>query len=410
MISKPTSRKQSSSRIGSPSWRNLIPLASLIAVSLVGCQPAPQDAPVTTVLFQEKLDALQKEYGFPGATAAYALADGTFGVVATGQSDVESETRMLPTSRMLAASIGKMFVSANILALAQENRLNLDDPISVWLGDESWFARLANHEAITIRQLLNHSSGLLNHVDEPAFAAAVSENWANPEMLFTPEKLVGYVLDQPAVFPAGDGWSYTDTGYILLGLIIEKVAGRTYYEEVTERFLDALDLELTSPSDRRDLPGLAAGYMAVDNMFGLPPKTIADDGRMPWNPAIEWTGGGLASNSLDLARWAKLLFEGEAMEGPYLDDLLHEISISPDAPGVSFGAGIAIRKSGPLGAWYSHGGWIPGYTSSLRYYPEHRTAIVFQINTDIGIVDDSTDLYDQMAAQLEQIIAATATE
>ncbi|MEN8763709.1 MAG: serine hydrolase domain-containing protein, partial [Thiogranum sp.] len=210
------------------------------------------------------------------------------------------------------------------------------------------------------------------------------------------------------LFAAGEGWSYTDTGYILLGMIIEKVSGHSYYEEVGSRFLTPLNLKLTSPSDRRDLPGLAAGYMSDDNPFRLPAKTLREDGGMVWHPAVEWTGGGLISNSHDLVVWAKALFEGEAMDGPYLDELLSGEPISNETPHVRFGAGVAIRDAGPIGAWYSHSGWIPGYTSSLRYYPDHRAAIAFQINTDVGIVDDSTDLFKEMAERLEQVIAAVA--
>jgi D-alanyl-D-alanine carboxypeptidase len=376
----------------------------------VGCHPTAQNNLDPTVQFQEALDALRQEYGFPGATAAYVLSDGSAGVVATGLSDIEAGVRMSTSSRMLAASIGKTFVSATTLALAQERRLGLDDRIALWLGDEPWFARLPNHESITVRHLLTHSAGIPNHVDEPAFAAAFAESWAQPETTFSPEMLIEYVLDQPALFAAGEGWSYSDTGYLLLGLIIERLSERSYYNEVKARFLDPLDLDLTSPSDRHDLPGLAAGYMSADNLFGLPAKTTLADGHMAWNPAIEWTGGGFVSNSLDLAKWAKALFEGQAMEGPYLEELLREIPISAEMPDVSFGAGVGIHKRGPIGPWYSHGGWIPGYSSSLRYYPEQRVAIAFQINTDIGIVDDSTTLYEEMAARLEQAIAPTATE
>ena len=125
---------------------------------------------------------------------------------------------------------------------------------------------------------------------------------------------------------------------------------------------------------------------------------------MRWNPAIEWTGGGLVSNSFDLARWAKLLFEGRALGGNYLDDLLHETPIDSDGRGVGYGAGVAIHKTGLIGPWYGHSGWIPGYTSSLRYYPDRKAAVAFQINTDIGIVDNSTNLYEEMASRLEKII------
>ena len=377
----------------------------LLAAAGVGCDSRSEDHSDPTTLFQEELDALREEFGFPGATAAYVLSDGTTGVVATGLADIETEAPMRPSSRMLAASIGKTFVSATILGLAQEGKLDLDARVSQWLGDEPWFPRLPNHDDITIRHLLTHRAGLTNHVDTAAFAAAFASNWSLPGRPFEPEQLVEFVLDEPALFVAGEGWSYTDTGYILLGMIIEAVSERSYYEEVEDRFLSPLNLELTSASDRRDLPGLAAGYMSGDNQFRLPAKTLQDNGHMAWHPAVEWTGGGLVSNSLDLVVWAKALFEGAAMEGPYLDELLRGEPISSEAPNVRFGAGVAIRDEGPLGAWYSHSGWIPGYTSSMRYFPERRAAIAFQINTDIGIVDDSTELYGEMAARLERVIA-----
>jgi D-alanyl-D-alanine carboxypeptidase len=388
----------------------LLAVTLLLGVSIVGCRPAALGDPGPTALFQTELDALHQEYGFPGATAAYILSNGTAGVVATGLSDIEKGIRMSPSSRMLAASIGKTFVSATVLALAQEGHLDLDDPISLWLSDKPWFERLPNHASITVRHLLAHTAGISNHVDEPAFAAAFAANWAKPGSPFSPEMLVEYVLDQPPLFAPGEGWSYSDTGYLLVGLIIEEVAGRDYYVEVRERFLTPLDLRLTSASNQHDLTGLAAGYMAAENGFGLPAKTTLDDGRMAWNPAIEWTGGGLASNSLDLAKWAKALFEGQAMEGSYLGDLLQDAPISAEMQDISYGAGVAIYKTGPLGPRYGHSGWIPGYSSSLRYYPDYRVAIAFQINTDIGIVDHSTALYEEMATRLEQVIAAIATE
>ena len=385
-------------------------LIALMGASTVGCHPDARTGPDASALFQAELDTLRQEYGFPGATAAFVLSDGTAGVVATGLSDIESSTQMSPASRMLAASIGKTFVSATALSLAQEGRLDLDDQISQLLGDKPWLARLPNHDSITLRHLLTHSSGIANHVDEPAFAAALAEHWADPGTPFSPEKLIEFVLDQPPLFAPGEGWAYSDTGYLLIGLIIEEVVERSYYEEVRERFLDPLQLDLTSPSNRHDLPGLAAGYMATENGFGLPAKTIIEDGRMAWNPAIEWTGGGLISNPLDLVKWAKALFEGQVMKGPYLDDLLRGVPIDAEMQGISYGAGVAIYNNGLLGRRYGHSGWIPGYSSSLRYYPEYKVAIAFQINTDIGIVDNSTPLYDDMATRLEQIILSLKTE
>ncbi len=377
---------------------------SLLTV-IAACRPAADAGRDPSSLFQSQLDALQREYEFPGATAAFVLADGRHGVVSTGFADTESQSPMNPSSRMLAASIGKTFVSATVLALAEEGRLSLDDRLSKWLGDAPWLERLADHDSITVRQLLSHTSGIPNHVEDPAFAADFAERWAEHDNSFTPEALIEYVLDRPLLFAPGEGWSYTDTGYILLGLIVERVAERSYYEEVNDRFLIPLDLKLTSPSDRRDLANLATGYMNAENQFELPARTTDDNGLMRWNPAVEWTGGGLVSNSLDLARWAKLLFEGQALQGIYLDDLLRETPIDADGGDASYGAGVSIYRSGQIGLSYGHSGWIPGYTSSLRYYPDHKAAVAFQINTDIGIVDGSTDLYEEMASRFERIVA-----
>jgi D-alanyl-D-alanine carboxypeptidase len=339
--------------------------------------------------FQARLDALRAEFKFPGATAAYVLRDGEVGVVATGLADIELAAPMTVRSRMLPASIGKSFVAATALSLAQNGALRLDDPIAKWLGDRPWFSRLANGSTITLRQLLTHSSGLPDHVDNISFARDVAVRWSEPGNPFPPESLVAYILDERARFPPGAGYAYTDTGYILIGLIIEKATGRTYYDELTRRFLEPLRLRLTSPAASRNLPGLASGYMSGHNPLGLPPKTTVAPGVMTYNPVEEWTGGGLASNSRDLAVWAKALYEGRAMRGPYLDELLRSVPRSKD-PKHRYGAGVFIDEGTPLGETYGHGGWIPGYCSDMRYYRDYRVAVAVQINTDIGIDGNPT--------------------
>lgn len=354
--------------------------------------------------FQAELDALHLQYRFPGATAAYILPDGTVEAVAVGLADVELGTPMIPESRMLAASIGKTFVGATVLALARDSLLSLDDPVSRWLGERPWFSRLPNHEQITLRQLLNHSSGIANHVDEVEFIQALRKKWQTSSNPFPPEALIEYVLDKPPLFKPGQGWYYTDTGYLLLGLIIESATGHDYYEEVIRRFLKPLNLELTTPSNRSELLGLASGYMAEENPFGLPPKTTIHPGVMAWHPGVEWTGGGFVSNPKDIVVWGKALFEGRAIKGDYLDDLFTSVPISESDSLIQYGTAVAIHKGGPFGTVYGHGGWIPGYSSSLRYYPEYDVCVAFQINTDIGIVDHSTPVIEDMEKRLAEIV------
>jgi D-alanyl-D-alanine carboxypeptidase len=379
----------------------LLLLFFIFTLSLLPCRQLPAVAPDINKLFESELKELHEKYKFPGATAAYILPDGSFEVFAVGLADIELGTPMGPDSKMLAASIGKTFVGAEVLALVEDGLLNLDVPISKWLEDRGWFSRLPNHDKITLRHLLNHSSGLANHVESEDFIQSFNNNWRAPNDLFLPEKLIEFVLDLPALFDAGEGWYYSDTNYILAGLIIEKVTGRTYFDEIKRRFLIPLNMNFTEPSDHLELSGLASGYISDESPFNLPQKTTSEPGRLVWNPKIEWTGGGLISNPGDLVIWAKALFEGRVFEGDYLGELLKPVEVSED---VYYGIAVGIHENGPLGRSYGHGGWIPGYCSSLRYYPEHGIAIAFQINTDIGIVDDSTSVVEDMEIRLAEVI------
>lgn len=341
---------------------------------------------------KRELDRLREKYRFPGATCAYVLSDGTLGETASGFADKETKEPMTTRSRMLAASIGKTFVAATVVALSNEYDLNLDDLLSCRLGKYHWYRRLPNHETITIRHLLTHSSGIKHHVHMQKFLHMLSQSDHSPE------SLIECILDEPPLFPAGKGWAYTDTGYILLGLVIEAVTGKTYYEELGRRFLNPLQLNSTTPSDRPYLPGLAPGYTPLDNPYGLPEKTVDATGSLVWNPAIEWTGGGLISTSRDLAVWAKLLYEGHAMESEYLPKLLQSVPINDGER--RYGAGVVITPRSPHGKKLGHFGVIPGYTSLMQYYADYGAAIAFQVNTDANAAEMINDMELSLAESI----------
>jgi len=383
-------------------------LRCCLSLLLIAGAPGTSVGAALAAAFQAELDALRREYGFPGATAACVLPDGTCRGAATGFADSEHGTPMTPQSRMLSASIGKTYLAALAVALAAAGQIDLDAPVSLWLGDRPWFSRLPNHRAITLRQLLNHSSGLPNHVYSAQFAADVARLWQKADNPFTPRKLMQYSLDRKPLFEAGSGWAYTDSGYILAGLVIEAATGSNSFADIATRFLAPLGLTRTSPADRRDLPGLAGGYLAADNLFGLPPKTTDADGTLRWHPGLEWAGGGWVSTSCDLALWGAALFGGRVLPDQALVELLRAIPTDPDNETVHYGAGVAIYRSGPYGPVYGHGGWIPGYSSSLRYYPDHDVTIAFQINTDIGIVDGTTDVMTTMEHRLAAVAITAA--
>jgi D-alanyl-D-alanine carboxypeptidase len=351
-----------------------------------------------------ELEALVDEYQLPGAVAACVLADGTVEVVAAGDADLEAATPMVPSSRMLAASIGKTFVSATVLALDAEGVISIDERLSRWLRSRPWYTRLPNHADVTLRQLLTHSSGIPDHVHSERFMEQFVRKLDSETNPFSPDDLVSFVLDQPALFEAGQGWAYTDTGYILLGMVIEESTGNRYYDEVTRRFLEPMSLDLTSPSDRRELPGLASAYTVADNPFGLPEKIMLAANTLAWHPGIEWTGGGLVSNARDLAVWAKALFEGEAMEYDYLDELLRSVPMDPRMPERRYGAGVAIYESAEAGPVYGHAGWVPGYVSFVRYLADQRIALAFQTNTDVGLLDGESSAISDIESRLTAVV------
>lgn len=362
------------------------------ALGLVACtaasQPAADPHAALEVRLQETLDGLHAantstRVAFPGATAAVALPDGHVLTLATGLSDVEAGVPTAADMVMPAGSIGKTFVSAVALSLVNEELLDLDAPISTWLGDEPWFRRLPNGRDITLRRLLNHSSGLVDHVQQEEFQRVIRGIVRGPDRdrILTPRELIAFVLDQDPLFAPGEGYSYTDTGYILVGLILEKVGGRPYDSLLQERLLGPLELTRTRPQDRRSVPRLAQGYARQSDVFGLS-GAVLEDGTLPFHPQTEWTGGGLYSNARDLARWAQILYQGRAIDGPYLDVLLGSVApVERDDPRQSYGLGVDIFE-GPLGPSYGHDGFFPGYNSKMAFYPDHGVAVAMQVNAD----------------------------
>ena len=297
--------------------------------------------------FQTVLDSMQQRFGFPGATAAYVWVDGRKGTAATGMADAEAGLPMTTDSRILAASIGKMFVGAAAVSLIHDGVLALDNPVSTWLGGRDWFTRLPNHENITLRHLLTHRSGLPNHVYMDEFAAEVKQRMADQTLPISPDSLVMFVLDQDPLFEVDEGWAYTDTGYILVGLIIEEATGRDIYSIIEEQFLAPLNLHSTSPSNRYYLPGLAAGY-AAENSLGFPLKTTTAEGRMVWHPGIEWTGGGFDQHICRFSQLgSQVVWRGRTARSSSRPASGYTARRS-NSDNIQYGMGVAAYKGGAL--------------------------------------------------------------
>jgi D-alanyl-D-alanine carboxypeptidase len=337
--------------------------------------PAPVDSALVGAV-RAYLDSLHASARFPGASAAIALPDGRLLAATTGWADTAAKRRMRPDDLLLQGSVGKTYVAAVALQLVGEGKLRLDAPIAEYLRDEPWLARLPNGDRATVRHLMTHTSGLVRYEFDEAF---VRDLVAQPDKVWTPADRLAYVLDERPPFAPGEGWEYSDTNYIVLGVIVERITGRPLYEEIERRLLRAHRLARTVPSASRTIPGLVQGYAGPRNPFGGTDAMIVD-GRFAFNPQFEWAGGGFASTAGDLARWAKILYEGRAFAPALVDTMLAAVPAPALGGEARYGLGVIVR-AGPLGASWGHSGYFPGYLTEMRYFPEHRIAVAFQVNT-----------------------------
>ena len=339
--------------------------------------PARRPDPALVARLQAKLDSVHRAGRFPGATAGFALPNGLSFALAVGESDTARHLPMRPRDRMLQGSVGKTYVAAVLLQLVQEGKVRLDDRVSAYLGAEPWFSRLPNAADLTVRQLMTHTSGLVRYELNPAFLRDLT---ANPDRVWTPEARLAYLLDTAAPFAAGQGWDYSDTNYIVLGMIVERATGSALYAEVERRILRPLGLRNTVPSDRRRITGLVQGYAGADNPFGGTDAMIGPDGRFAVNPQFEWAGGGFASTADDLARWAKALYEARVFGRALLDEAVAGVPAPMLGAEAKYGLGVIVRP-GPLGVTWGHSGYMPGYITEMRYWPELGLAVALQVNS-----------------------------
>ena len=357
------------------SWLALVLAVSACHTAPATARPAP---PTWAAELQTRVAAFQRESGLAGVNLAVSLADGRVVTAAAGQADRETGEPLRPEHRMLAGSVGKTYAVALLLQLVAAGRLGLDDPVAGFFADAPWYARLANAEDLTVRRLANHTSGLPRWVFQPALWQALG---SDPDRRWTGAERLALILDLAPVHAAGEAFAYSDSNYILLGMIVERIAGHTYEDLLRQRIAAPLGLTRTTPSDRRALDGLAAGYTKAENPFGLPAK-VAEGGVYAVNPQFEWTGGGVITTAGDLARWARALYAGDVLSPAMRAQMVEPSPFPTKLPGAArYGLGAIVRST-DLGPAHGHDGFMPGYVTSMSYYPQVDLAIAVQVNED----------------------------
>lgn len=327
---------------------------------------------------QAALDSIQKAAGFPGVVFTYIDTDGNVRAFAGGMADVENNIAMSTDHKLHGGSTGKTIVSAVVMQLISEGEISLDEKVSTYLGSNDWYTRLANAEEITVRNLLQHTSGIIRYEFKEAF---LNDLATDPSKIWKPEELLSYVLDDEPPFAAGEGFTYSDTNYILLGMIIEKVTGNTFYQEAENRVLKPLNITTFSPTNTATIPNMAQGYYTEGSDYALGFKApFLVNGAAQNNMQFEWTGGGYAYKNSDYARLLKSLYEGELFD---MDELGDEFFSYADAPEINgqYGLGVIKYEFPGLGTFIGHSGFFPGYNTAGFYHPDSGQVFTMQINS-----------------------------
>ncbi|WP_242308118.1 serine hydrolase domain-containing protein [Bacillus cereus group sp. BfR-BA-01524] len=286
--------------------------------------------------------------GYPGILAKTSEGGKTWSYAA-GVADLSTKKPMKTDFRFRIGSVTKTFTATVVLQLAGENRLNLDDSIERWLPGVIQ-GNGYDDKQITIRQLLNHTSGIANYTRSKDF------NMMDTKKSYTAEELVKMGISMPPDFAPGKSWSYSNTGYVLLGILIEKVTGNSYAEEIENRIIEPLELSNTFlPGNSSVIPGTkhARGYIQLDR--ASEPKDVTY-----YNPSTGSSAGEMISTADDLNKFFSYLLGGKLLKEQQLKQMLTTVPTGVDELGDS-GLGIFKMKLSNGESIWGHGGTIPGF-------------------------------------------------
>jgi D-alanyl-D-alanine carboxypeptidase len=348
----------------------LLALAAVVALGLPGRAHAATAAPPA---LGQALDRLVAD-GVPGAIAL-ERHDGEEWHAASGVADLATQEPISPGDRYRIGSITKGFVSTVVLQLVAERRLSLDDTVEQWLPGV-----VPNGAAITVRELMNHTSGLYDYVDPPFYLGLLHD----PLKTWQPLELVRLAVAHPAMFAPGAGWSYSNTNYIVLGLIVAAVQKRPAAQqmaspaiEVYRRIIGPLGLRHTSfPLTDPDIRGPHAHGYLIDPPpeWGLP--AVLDTTRI--NPSMAWAAGAIVSTLDDVADFHRALFTGRLLDPEQQRALETTVVAAPD---VDYGLGV-LKLQTPCGTAWGHDGGMPSAVNISLTSPDGARQAVLMVNRD----------------------------
>jgi D-alanyl-D-alanine carboxypeptidase len=285
-----------------------------------------------------------------------------------GAADWDSGAEYTPDMHQRIGSITKTFTGVLILQLVDEGLISLDDTV------DEWFDGVTYGDQITLRQMLSMTSGIASYTLSTQWQ---SEYFAEPERVWTPQELVDFSLSLPPSFMPGEFFEYSNTNFLMLGMIVEYVTGQTYADVIQERIFDPLGMTNSSSPLLEDV--MPEPYARGITEQGQPEGETAE--TTFWNPAWGFGTGNLVSTFNNLYAWGQALGTGALLSEELFAEQLTWDTQPPTTPDMSYGLGIGYYGNN----WIGHAGSLPGYNTDLLYNTELDATIIVLTNSDITI-------------------------
>ena len=313
---------------------------------------APQATrpPADPAALQRQLDGVV-ETGTPGMVALVRSGHQTW-QGASGLGDLATKRPARAGDRFRIGSVTKSFVATVALQLVGEDKLGLDDHLERWLP-----GLVPNGDDITVRQLLNHTSGLYDYTDD----------LPEPPRPFQPRELVAIATGHRPLFAPGNRFSYSNTNYILAGLVIERAGGQPLATQLQQRIFGPLDLGDTElPVTEQALASpYVHGYAPRDKDWRVTdgPAGLLDVTKM--DPSWAWAAGAMVSTTADLAHFYQALLGGQLLDPKQLQAMQTTVDASQQfGHGVRYGLGLTLLRPGCATDLWGHGGALAGYRTT----------------------------------------------
>ena len=375
---------------------HVIAAAALTSFALLatGCASTPPVAAPTatsaagdiSTTLQAVLDDTRTEGGFPGVIARVITPDWTWDG-ASGTTGASTPVAPAPNDKARIGSVTKTMTATVLLQLVDEGLLSLDDTVSKYI------AGIPNGDVATLRQVADMTSGI------PSYS--LNEQWQktyfeNPNAVWNSDQLVDAARSMPPSFAPGDGWEYSNTNFMLLGVIFEQVLDKPVAEIFEERIFEPLGMNDTSfPAGSSEL--------TEPHLFGITeqgqPDGVTTDATF-WSPSFAFTAGEVISTIDDLEKWAHALFTGEGVLSPEMQQLRRDsILRSPEPNNANSGYGIGW---GDKDNWWGHTGEIPGFNTAIYHNYDTDTTVLIIVNSDIAMASGApvTAVYNTLIAAL----------